>query len=233
MHLQSPSGLNRVPRSSYRRAVEAELREAILSGELAPGEHLNEVAVARMLGVSATPVREAFRDLEQAGLIAVESHRGATVRVLSTRDLAEMYSLRAHLERMGTRLARGRLTEDDFADLRRLIEEMEDQAERGDVAGMVKSDVAFHRRIMATADHKLLLRTWEQIHPSQWTYVTVRVLAEKGPKYIAKRHWPLLEALQGRSASDSEEAMASHIDLIGREAVEVFGSMQGPSGSPT
>lgn len=217
-----PGTVDHVPRSSFRDLVRNRIRDLILSGELRPGEHLNEVDMAVRFGVSATPVREAFRELEQTGLIVVVPHRGAVVRSLTHQDLAEMYSLRAHLERLAVRLALPKLRVADTDELERLIDTMEEEARAGHVSAMVEVDVGFHRLIMERAGHRLLLRTWEQIHPSQWTYLTVQVLAAKGPLYIAQRHRPLLELLRGGSAADAEEAMQSHIDEIGAEALEVF-----------
>jgi DNA-binding GntR family transcriptional regulator len=217
----SPS-MKPVAQVSYRHLVAEQLRAAIASGELVEGARLNEAAVAKRLGVSPTPVREAFRDLEQAGLIEVIPYRGARVRPLTERDLSEIYSLRAHLEQMGIRLAYPRLTETDYAELAELITTMEDRAKNNDPKGVVEYDVAFHRLIMARADHDLLLKTWEQIHPSRWTYVTVRVLSARGPLYIAQRHWPLLEALRGPSPDLAIEAAAAHISLVGDEALRVL-----------
>lgn len=219
--------------TSYRQLVGEQLRAAIASGELAPGERLNEVAVAKRFGVSPTPVREAFRELEQAGLIEVIPHRGARVRPLTERDLSEIYSLRAHLEQMGIRLAYPRLGESDFEELAEVIRTMEERARDNDPAGVVEHDVAFHRLIMAKADHSLLLRTWEQIHPARWTYVTVRVLANRGPLYIAKRHWPLLEALRGPSPELAVDAAAQHIELVGDEAVRVLRGQTDAEGAET
>lgn len=220
--MDASTNMKPVATTSYRQVVGEQLRAAIASGELAAGERLNEVAVAKKLGVSPTPVREAFRDLEQAGLIEVVPYRGARVRSLTERDLSEIYSLRAHLEQMGIKLAYPRLVESDLEELSQLIREMEDRARNDDPAGVVEHDVAFHRLIMSRADHSLLLKTWEQIHPSRWTYVTVRVLADRGPLYIAQRHWPLLEALRGPSPDAAVDAAAKHIELIGDEAIRVL-----------
>ncbi|QGN31588.1 GntR family transcriptional regulator [Microlunatus sp. Gsoil 973] len=220
--MDAPTNMKPLATASYRQMVGEQLRAAIASGELAAGERLNEVAVAKQLGVSPTPVREAFRDLEQAGLIEVVPYRGARVRPLTERDLSEIYSLRAHLEQMGIRLAYSRLGESDFEELAGLIREMEQCARNDDPSGVVRHDVAFHRLIMARSDHSLLLKTWEQIHPSRWTYVTVRVLANRGPLYIAQRHWPLLEALRGPSPELAVDAAAKHIELVGDEAMQVL-----------
>ena len=200
-----------------------------MTGELKPGQRLSEVAVAKQLGVSPTPVREAFRDLEHDGLIVVKPHRGAVVRPLSHRDLAEMYSLRSHLERFAVRLAHPKLTGADFARLEGLIRQMENLARDGDSAAMVEADVEFHRVIVTLADHQLLLSTWERINPSQWTYITVRMLAERGATYIAVRHWPLLEALRADSPDAAEAAIVDHIDTIGAEALAIFAATGGGS----
>jgi len=214
--------------SSYRHMVVEQLREAIALGELAPGERLNEGAVAKRLGVSATPVREAFRDLEQAGLVEVVPHRGARVRSLTRRDMSEIYSLRATLEQLAIRLAHPNLEEADFSRLEDLIHEMEDKARQDDPAGVVQLDVAFHRHIVERADHQLLLKTWEEIHPSRWTYLTVRVLSERGSLYIAQRHWPLLDALRSPSIRSAVEAATEHIEAIGAEAIRVLDSTEDP-----
>lgn len=208
--------------ASYRQMVADQLKAAIASGELAAGQRLNEMAVAKQLGVSPTPVREAFRDLEQQGLIDVAPYRGARVRPLTERDLSEIYSLRAHLEQMGIRLAHPRMDESDYQELEALIRAMEERAKADDPAGVVAHDVEFHRHIMKRADHDLLLATWERIHPSRWTYVTVRVLSARGPLYIARRHWPLLKALRGPSIEKAIAAAGDHIELVGDEAMRVL-----------
>lgn len=218
-------GLRPVGGMSYRHVVGAQLRKAIASGELQPGERLSEVDVAKRLGVSATPVREAFRDLEQAGLIIVRPHRGAIVRPLTHQDLSEVYSMRANLEQMAIRLAYPRLQEEDFAYLEERIIEMEQRALNGDVFGVVELDVAFHRHIIERADHNLLLQTWENIHPSRWTYITVQALSKKGPLYIARRHRPLLKALRAPSAQGAIDAVTGHIEMIGTEALRVLDDM--------
>jgi DNA-binding GntR family transcriptional regulator len=214
--------LQPVSPKAMRHLVRDQLRDAILSGQLRPGEHINETAIAERLGVSATPVREAFRELEGARLIVVKPHRGAVVRALTRQDIREMYSLRAHLERMAVRLALPRLTEDDYTWLTSSVAEMVEAARSGDVAGLVEIDVGFHRYICEKADHQLLLEIWSHINPSNWTFVTIRTLTERGPLYIAERHWPLLETLRGGNVTAAEDAMEEHIQRIGDEVLSHF-----------
>jgi DNA-binding GntR family transcriptional regulator len=224
--LQVSNHLHPVSRKAIRHIVRDQIREAILSGELKPGEHISETVIAEQLGVSPTPVREAFRELEGARLIVVEPHRGAVVRALTRRDIREMYSLRAHLERMAVKLAIPRMTDDDYTRLARLVEEMVEAARSGDVAGLVDIDVGFHRYICEKADHQLLLETWSNINPSNWTFVTIRTLTERGPLYIAERHWPLLEILRRSDLNAAEEAIAEHIQTIGEEVLQHFRESQ-------
>lgn len=216
---------------SYRHMVEEQVRAAIASGELQAGERISEVALAKRLGVSATPVREAFRHLERDGLIEVTPHRGARVRSLSERDLSESYSLRAHLEEMAIRLAFPRLKEADYDQLTEYIRMMEECARADDLVGVVHHDVAFHRHILGAADHSLLAETWEHINPQRWTYVTVRVLSERGPLYIAQRHWPVLEALRGPSIEAAVSAASEHIEIVGSEAITQILSKTDPAAS--
>jgi DNA-binding GntR family transcriptional regulator len=218
-----------VRRESYRILVRDGLREAILSGQLRAGERLSETAIAARFGVSATPVREAFRELEEAGLIVVKPHRGAVVRGLTSNDLREMYSLRAHLERMAVQLAHPRLTEQDFEWLAQCVAKMVDAASRNDVISLVESDVSFHRYIFVKATHELLLNMWAGINPANWTYITVHRLARRGPRYIAERHWPLLEALKGTDTQAAVDAMTEHISQVGEEVVSDFDSIQDQS----
>ena len=222
LRLGGLKSLQPVSPRAMRHLVRDQIRDAILSGQLRPGEHIHEQAIAERLGVSATPVREAFRELESARLIVVSPHRGAVVRALTRKDIREMYSLRAHLERMAVRLASAHLTSDDYDRLADAIRGMVDAARAEDVARLVERDVNFHRQICVKADHQLLLETWSHINPSNWTFVTIRTLAEPGPLYIAERHWPLLEILKGGDVAAAENAIAEHIEGIGDEVLKHF-----------
>jgi DNA-binding GntR family transcriptional regulator len=221
-------GLARVSTASIRQQVREALRNAIFAGVLKPGDRLVEAAIAREMGVSQTPVREAIRELENAGLVVSHPHRATFVRKYTRREMAEMYSLRAYLERLAVRLALPRLTDEDFQHLQDLIDRMVELAEAGDTAGMVEADVAFHAHIVRSSGHRLLLRTWEAVSPPNSTYFTVVALAERGLSYIAQRHPALLRAIRSRDVGVAEEAIERHISNVGAEALRLIPD-DGPS----
>jgi DNA-binding GntR family transcriptional regulator len=105
---------------SLTTLVQRELERRIVSGEIAPGEKLNEVDVAGELNVSRGPVREAFRALEQAGLVRTEKNRGVFVRELSVQEADEIYEMRAGLDELIGRLAAERVTRPQVDQLRDL-----------------------------------------------------------------------------------------------------------------
>ncbi len=204
---------------SIPRQVREQLRDAILSGQLKPGDRLLEADLARQFGVSITPVREALRGLESARLVVSQPHRGTVVRQLTRQDIHEMYSLRAHLDRLAIRLALPRLTGEDFEYLERLVDQMVAFAEESNSEGMVDVDVSFHDHLYSRGGHRLLHETWASINPSNWTMLSVRVLAGRGPLYIAERHRPLLAALREGGIAQAEESMSAHISELGEQVL--------------
>src|SRR5438128_8032903 len=112
--------------SSLTSLVQVELERMILSGELAPGSKLTEVALAARLGVSRGPLREAFRMLDEAGLVRTEKHRGVFVRDLAGADADEIFELRAALAALVGRRAATAVSAGAIDDLQRLLEALED-----------------------------------------------------------------------------------------------------------
>jgi DNA-binding GntR family transcriptional regulator len=196
---------------SIRVQVRDQLRDAILSGHLKPGDRILEAELARQFGVSITPIREALRELASARLVVSQPHRGTVVQELSPQDIREMYTLRAHLERLAVQLALPLLTEEDFDHLQRLIDEMVALAHQGRPKEMASVDVAFHEYICLRSGHRLLHQTWAGINPANWTMLSVHRLAVRGPLYIAERHRPLLDVLRTKDSARAEEAIATHI----------------------
>jgi DNA-binding GntR family transcriptional regulator len=110
--------------NSMAMLAQRELERRIVSGEIAVGAKLNEVDIANALGVSRGPVREAFRALDQAGLVRVEKNRGVFVRQLSLEEASEIYEVRAALEGLIGRLAAQRIDADELEQLRAIVRKM-------------------------------------------------------------------------------------------------------------
>ena len=147
-----------VNRRVLRDHIKEYLIEAILRGDYKAGERIVELRIAQQLGVSQTPVREAIRDLVSMGFLESRPFRGTFVRAFSIDELREVYPVRAVLEGLAARLAVHRLREDDFAQLERLLTEMIEAAEAGDIHATTEHNVAFHLIVLRAAGNKALLR---------------------------------------------------------------------------
>ncbi|HEU4448584.1 MAG TPA: GntR family transcriptional regulator [Gaiellaceae bacterium] len=140
-----------VPRSASAAASEV-IREAIIDGRLPPGQRLKEEELARELGMSRTPVREALLMLESEGLVESIPRRGATVRSYAVDDLADVYQLRALLEGYAARRAATRISAEDVARLEASCERFDRLRAEDDLLDLVKENLLFHSVVLEAAE---------------------------------------------------------------------------------
>jgi phosphonate utilization transcriptional regulator len=149
--------------SSLPALVQQELERMILAGELPAGSKLNEAAIAERLGVSRGPVREAFRALEESGLVRLEKNRGVFVRQIPVEEADEIYELRAVLDEfVGRRLAQSASPE-QVRELSARVDRMERAAAKGDVETYLDTNVAFHDRLVELAGNAKLLALYRRL----------------------------------------------------------------------
>ncbi|MGE5666986.1 MAG: phosphonate utilization associated transcriptional regulator [Betaproteobacteria bacterium] len=148
---------------SLPELVQRELERMILAGGLAAGAQLREAEVAALLGVSRGPVREAFRALEECGLVRLEKNRGVFVRQIGVDEADQIFELRAVLDEFAGRRAAQNATPGDVADLRRFIERMKVAAEQGDVDAYLEANIAFHERIVRLAGNPKLTLLYRRL----------------------------------------------------------------------
>jgi len=213
------SGGSRKGRRVFREDVKDFLLDAILSGELKPGDRIVETHIAQRIGVSQGPVREALRDLELFGFVESEPFRGTRVRQTTIDDLVEVYPVRAALEGVAAREAAKRITADTLGDLESCLHAMRDAAEAGDRKTHIESDVQFHRIVVEASGNRMLLNMWQSSRLSGSTTVTV-ALAHRSLMELADRHIPIITALREREPDAAEAAMRGHIEELGRWIVE-------------
>ena len=182
----------------------------ILEGDLAPGERIVETRIARELGISQGPVREALRDLATLGLVDLQPYRGARVRQPSVEEQVEAMKVRAELEAMAAREAAGRLTADQVSELRRLNEEMANLAAAGDTHGHAIKNTEFHLLVVQAAGNRTLERLLAILEPFGQTYLTASVTGLNPSQGYAARHTPILEALVAGDPDRAEAAMRAH-----------------------
>ena len=188
-----------VTREVLSEGVKDRILTWILEGELAPGSRIVETRVARELGVSQAPVREALRDLAILGFVEMKPHKGARVRKPTREELTQAIEVRAELEALGGRLAAERRTEQCLADLEALYVAMDEAADRGDAHDQALNNTRFHARIIASAHNPTLERQWSMLEPFARTYVTASVPGID-LHWLSKRHKPLLAAIRDQDA---------------------------------
>lgn len=152
----------RTGESLRRSVVLPVLREAIVAGDLLPGARLSEVEIARALGVSRTPIREALGELEREGLVRVFPRLGAFVRTITERDVEEIYAVREALDVLGAKLLAERITPVGIAQLQEAVETMRAAIARGDGGGYVEALDAFYALVVRLSGNETL----ERLHHS-------------------------------------------------------------------
>ncbi len=136
--------------------VQRELERMILAGDLPAGSQLRETEIASMLGVSRGPVREAFRAMEESGLVRLEKNRGVFVRQIGIEEADQIFELRAVLDEFAGRRAAQNATPAQAGELCTLVARMEKAVARADVDGYHDANVAFHDRIVELAGNPKL-----------------------------------------------------------------------------
>jgi DNA-binding GntR family transcriptional regulator len=196
------------------------LRAAILSGHFEPGERLREESLAKSMGVSRGPVREAFVRLEREGLIVIRRNRGAIVAQLSREDLDEVYSLRVVLERLAIERAINHGTSDEFDQMQAILDQIETLGTAGiQVDEAAELDVQFHELIYLSARHRRLYETWANLRPQIHILLLNRnVASEDFRDYIVSFHQAILDAMRagetGRAIALTEEHLRGSYERV-------------------
>ena len=134
------------------------LRQAILRGELKPGERLMEIQLANKLGVSRTPIREAIRKLELEGLVLMIPRKGAEVAEITEKSLRDVLEVRKALEELAVKLACDRMTKQQMSQLKEAAKEFEETLKTNDVTKFAEADVKFHDVIFMATDNQRLIQ---------------------------------------------------------------------------
>jgi DNA-binding GntR family transcriptional regulator len=197
---------------SLKDLVLNRLRKQILDGHLEFGTRLTETAIAKELGVSRGPVREAIQDLSREGLLIISPRRGVSVSTLAPDEMWEIYALRGYLESLLVRHGLRHMTEEDMDYLQKIIAEMASLKEGpGAVVKATELDLAFHGRIADRCPHPRMRDAYRQMDGmiGAGIYTVGKVLADSITG-MADKHQPVLEALRSGNTPIVEEAVRSH-----------------------
>lgn len=189
---------------SKRDQVVHLLRDAILGGELVPGERIIESRIARELKISQAPVREALALLERQGLVVKVHNRGTFVSRVHARELRELFTLRAVLDAFSARLAAANATVKDVDRLRELLARMRIAEEANDLVSLTEAHLQLHEAIYQMSGHQLLAEIFAQIHPRMALALTFaeNLFSSEGDETDC--HIPLVDAIAARDSARAE-----------------------------
>jgi DNA-binding GntR family transcriptional regulator len=199
---------------ALHREVESYVIELIRNGELRPGDRVNEAEIARRLQISRTPVREAFTRLIKDGVLDHIPRRGVFVARLSRESQEEIASLRVVIEGFAARWACQRMAPDEFARLRRIVDEGAQAGLRGDWLAMEEKNAEFHDVLIGGAHHSLLRRVWCLLSPMTWKLIPgarPESVDSATVEDFVRRHLALIEAVASGDPDRAEQAAMTHV----------------------
>jgi DNA-binding GntR family transcriptional regulator len=185
------------------------LLRGIFSGRFPPDSRIVETRVARDVGTSHAPVREALRALEALGVVDILPFKGARVRRPSPEELIEAYEIRAALESLGARVGVPCMTDADLDEIAQIHESLQAAAASGDRHLVAERDTAFHARVLALSGNAMLGRVWRSMEPVSRTYITL-VAPNADPAWTVGLHPPIMRALRDRDPAAVEAALQRH-----------------------
>jgi len=201
--------LSLVQNSSLTRLVADSVERLILTGELAPGVKLNEAVLADRFRVSRGPLREAFRLLEESGLIYQEKNRGAFVRVVELSEASELYDVRAGLDATAGRLLAERISAQQLMVLRQLTDQMK-RVDSDDVAQFHSLNLEFHDQLVAMTGNLTLIETYRKLAKRLTLFRKRNLMAPMAIPHFAQEHTAIVDMLEQRDALGCAEALYAH-----------------------
>jgi len=201
------------PVKSLREFIRDTLLERIARGELPPGQRVVEATLVKEFSISATPVREAIRELVAMGVLEAQNNKGASVRQTRLHETIEAFQVRAALETLAARGATPRLRGRGQA-LRQAAEAIVEAARCSDFAAFQENNQTFHRSIVEAAGNSILLKTWDALFFQVRTRFTMDYLQKADPVVIALEHVPIADALDSGNAKLAASLLASHSNQL-------------------
>jgi phosphonate utilization transcriptional regulator len=196
---------------SLASVAQGELERLILIGELAPGAKLTEVALAERLGISRGPLREAFRMLEEAGLVRTEKNRGVFVRDLPVEEAVEIFDLRAAMEELvGRRLAE-QITAAQLKEVRAMVDAMERAVKAADARSYHLLNLQFHERLVEMAGNGKLTAIYRKLIKELSLFRRLNLADSWLLPVSAGEHRAIVKAIASGDAEAAGRAMAEHV----------------------
>ncbi len=187
------------------------LREAIIVGELKPGERLMEVQLAQKMGVSRTPVREAIRKLELEGLVEMLPRKGAHIADLSVKDIMDVLEVRATLDGLASSLSATRISDEEIRELRHIQSQFVSYVEKDNLQGSIKKDVEFHDIIYRSSRNDKLIQISNNLREQIQRFRVIYLKDYSSTRELVREHNEIIEAIAARDPEAAMRSAQAHI----------------------
>ena len=199
------------------------LRNAILTGELSPGERLMEIKLADKLGVSRTPIREAIRKLELEGLVVNTPRKGAEVANISSEDLRDVLEVRRSLEVLAISLACEKMTDENLELLHENIDAFKHSINAKATSDIASVDVTFHDIIYKSTGNNRLIQILNNISEQMYRYRFEYIKNKESWNRLVEEHMNIYEAIKNRDKDSAVKSILLHIDNQEKEIRKKMG----------
>jgi len=190
------------------------LKAEIIEGSLKPGTKLLENNIAKQLGISRTPIREALRELAAEGFVKMNPNQGVVVSNASVEDVQEVLQIRGVLEGLAARLATKMINEEEIKELEKYQKRMEYYTNKDDVLAFSEMDTEFHELILNICGNNRLIQIRKNLSDQAHRY-QIRSLSVPGRlKYSLKEHQGVVEALKRKDAEQADRLSQKHIENV-------------------
>lgn len=222
--VQFPSKLNK--NQTLRESIADALRTSIMQGQLKPGHKISEPALASQFGISRTPVREAFRQLDTEGFLQVTPRRGARVAPLTERDVREFYEIKAELEGYAAKLAANKIADKELDKMEHLNNAMEEAHRNKDFKRVFKLHNEFHEVFIRASDNEQLFHLIRMLVAKFQRFRILLTISGKSEGSFGQ-HREIIRAFRERNP-EKAEALVQENARFGKEVIvsEIIGEMQ-------
>ncbi|MHB1628928.1 MAG: GntR family transcriptional regulator [Bacilli bacterium] len=204
---------------SLRHRIRISLRESIISGKLKPGQRIVETEIARTMGISQVPVREALRGLEEEGLVRSVTYKGAYVSPIVPEEMYHTFLLRTQVEKNALAIIVPNLSDENYSVLDNIVKQMHCIPPDCEYAQQTQFDIGFHSQLIAWSNVEVYMRTWQMLYAHVQRFITLI-----HPSYfsdhrnaVIQQHEQLLAILRTKNVQLAQDHMHNHIMMIWNE----------------
>jgi DNA-binding GntR family transcriptional regulator len=188
-----------------------QIKKAIIAGDFKPGDRIVETRLAKEMGISKFPIREALRYLEKEGLVVNTPYQGTRVSHFNERDIEELYSLRSVLEELAVRLLMDKIDEVKVKRLDSILIQMKKAVDEKRIDKVISEDMLFHRTICELSGHRKLLDVWSTLEDQIKSFISLEEHFGEQSNLLVETHHAVLEAIKAGDTLLAQKCLREHL----------------------